>query len=96
LPGRGGGFVSVGEVVGPNDRGAADLHFPGEPVESLASLSVAIDLWRNLLVRGHERLAGLTGLAAAAIDAGGRPLSGVVQVESVPNDLRPDTERARD
>jgi len=35
-------------------------------------------------------------MAAAAIDAGGQPLSGVVQVESVPNDLRPNPERATD
>ena len=95
LSGRGGGFVSVGEVIGPNDRGAADLHLPGQPVESLACFPAAIDLCRDLLVLGHERLARLTRLAAAAIDVCGRPLPGAVQVESVANDLRADAERAR-
>jgi hypothetical protein len=96
LAGRGGGFGSVGEVIGPNDRGAADFHLSGQPVESFSCFPTAVDLCRDLLVLGHERLAGLTGWAAAAIDAARRPLPGAVEVESVANDLRPDAERARD
>jgi len=96
LSGRGGGFVSVGQIVGPNNRGAADLHLPGQPLESLAALSASIDLWRNLLVLGHERVAGLPWFPAAAVNTARRPPPGAAQVKSVANDLSPDAERARD
>lgn len=66
-----GGFASVGKVVGANDRATANLHFPGQPVESLASLPAAIDLRCYLLILRHERLVGLPSFTAAAVDAAG-------------------------
>jgi hypothetical protein len=77
----------VGEVGGPNDRGAADLHLPGQPVESFACFPPAVELQRELLVLGHKRLAGLTRLAVAAIDAARRLLPRAVQVEGIADDF---------
>jgi hypothetical protein len=88
--------VAVGAVIGPNDHGAADLHLPGQPVKSLACLPAAVDLRCDLLVLRHERLAGLTPLAAAAIDAARRLLARAVEVQGVTDDLGPYAECARD
>ena len=53
LSGRGRGFVTVGEVVGPNDGGAADIHLPGQPVKTLTGLAAAVNLNCQLLVFGE-------------------------------------------
>jgi len=91
-----GGFVAVGVVVGAQDRAAADLHLPGQPVETLPSLPSPVDVGCDLPILRHERLAGLATLAATAIAPARWPPSRAAKVESVPNDLRPDAERPRD
>jgi len=73
LTSRGSGFDAVGEVVGVEDRAAADLHLPGQLVEAPASLAAAINLRSDVLVLRLERLAGLATLAATAINPAGRP-----------------------
>ena len=94
LAGRGGGLVAVREIVGPQDRAAADLHLPGQPVEPLPGFPTAIHLRRNLLVPRHERLPRLTRPTTTSVDPARRPLSCAVQIEGVPHDLRPDAERS--
>jgi hypothetical protein len=96
LSGGRSGFVPVGIVVRPHDRGAADIHLPGQPAEALAGLPAAVDLRCNLLILRDERLAGLPWFTAAAIDAARRPLSSPMQVQCVADDLGSDAERLGD
>ena len=90
LTGGCGGRVAVREIVGPNDRAAADFHLPGQPVETLPGLPSTVNLGCDLPIL---RLAGLATLAAAAIHAARRPLTRPMQVERIPHDLRPNAQR---
>jgi len=72
VPFKGG--RSVREVVGADNSDAADLHFPGQQVETLPSLPAAVDFGRDLLILRDERLVRRAWSAMA----------GLVQVEGVP------------
>lgn len=92
LAGRGDRLRPIGEVIGPQDRGAADFHFLSQALETFPGLPSSVYLRSGLVILRQLELTGAALRATTNVDAHGRPFAGAVQVESVADNPRSNAE----